>query len=183
MTAIIMVMWLWTAQIKSCHQAHQPTTGLAPTTGAGDPLPGITVTPAAHVMNTEIDLGSAALNSDPVTTAIGAAVTTIHVGVDQDHSTGLLTTTSHVIEAPAPTTATMIHPTAGIPLVGMSPKTTADLAINPENTTTNRPKDLHHLHTLHHGSLRTGNINRSQSMIHHQITIVQMTATVTMMMI
>ena len=137
MTVIIMVMWLWTAQIKFCHQAHQPTTGLAPTKGAGDPLPGKTVTPATHIMNTEIDLGSVALNPDPMTTAVGVAAATIHVGVNQDHSTGLLTTTSHMIEAPAPTAAAVIHLTTDIPLVGMSPKTTADLAIDPKNTTTN----------------------------------------------
>ena len=101
MTAIIMVMWLWAAQIKFCHQVHQPAAGLAPMTGTGDPLPGITVTPAAHVMNTEIDLGSAALNPNSTTTAIGAAATMIHKGVNQDHSTGLLATISHVIEAPS----------------------------------------------------------------------------------
>ena len=88
-----------------------------------------------------------------------------------------------MIEAPALTATVMTHPTAGIPLTGIPPKMTADLAIDLENTTTNRPKDLHHLHTLHHGSLRTGNINRSQLMTHHQITIVQMTTTVTLMMI
>ena len=83
----------------------------------------------------------------------------------------------------APTAAIMTHPTADIPLTGMPPEMTADLAIDLENTTTNQPEDLHHLHTLHHGSLRTGNINKSQSMTHHRITIVQMTTTATLMMI
>ena len=110
-------------------------------------------------MNTEIDLDSVALNPEPVTTAIGAAATMTHVGVSQDHSTSLLATTSQVIEAPALTATVVIHPTTDIP--GMPPKITADLAIGPENTTTNQPQALHHLHTLHHGSLRTGNINRS----------------------
>ena len=50
-------------------------------TEAGGPLPDITVTPAAHVMNTEIDLDSVALNPNPVTTAIGAAATMTPVGV------------------------------------------------------------------------------------------------------
>ena len=152
-------------------------------TEAGGPLPDITVTPATHAMNTEIDLDSVALNPDPMTTAIGAAATTTLIGVNQDHSTGLPITTSHVIEAPALTAAVMTHPTADIPLTGIPPEMTADLAIDPENTTTNWPEDLHHLHTLHHGNLRTGNINRSQSMTHHRITIVQMTMTVTLMMI
>ena len=88
-----------------------------------------------------------------------------------------------MIEAQAPTTAIMTHPITDIPLTGMAPGMTADLTIDPENTTTNWPEGLHHLHTLHHGSLRTGNINKSQLMTLHQITIVQMTITVTLMMI
>ena len=88
-------------------------------------------------MKQEIDLGSATPNPDPVTTAIGAAATTTHVGVNQDHSTGLLTTISHVIEAPALTATAVIHPTADIPLADMSPETTADLTKDPKNTTTN----------------------------------------------
>ena len=118
---------------------------------------------------------------NPVITAIEAAATTTHVGVDPDHSTGLLATTSHVIEAPAFTAAVVIHPTTDT--LGMSPKMTADLAIDPESTTTTQPKVLHHLHTLHHGSLKTGNINGSQSMTHPWIIIVQMTPIATLMMI
>ena len=152
-------------------------------TEAGGPLPDITVTPATHVMNTETDLDSVALNSDPITTAIGAAAAMTPVGVDQDHSTGLPITISPMIEAPALTTTIVTHPTAGTPLTGMPPKMTADLTIDLENTTTNWPKDLHHLHTLHHGSLRTGNINKSQSTTHCQIPIVQMTMTATLMML
>ena len=126
-------------------------------------------------MDTE-DLGSATLDPDPMTTAIGAAAATIPGGVDQDHSIGLPATISHVIEAPAPITATMIHPTADSPPVDMSPETTADPSIKPENSSTNHPKDLH-------GNLRTENINKSQSTIHHQITIVQMTVIGPQMMI
>ena len=76
-------------------------------TEVSGPLPNITVTPAAHVMNTEIDLDSFTLNPNPVTTAIGAAAATTHIGVGQDHSTGLPITTSHVIEAPALTATNM----------------------------------------------------------------------------
>ena len=126
-------------------------------------------------MNTE-GLGSAALDPDPATTAIGAAATTIPKGVDQDHSIGLLAAISHVIEAPAPITAAMIHPTADSPPVDMSPEMTADLTIKPENSSTNHPEHLH-------GNLRTENINKSQSTIHHRITIVQMTAIGPQMMI
>ena len=139
MTVIIMAMELWTAQIKFCHQAHQPAEGLAPMTEAGDLLPDITVTPAVQVMNTEIDLDSVTLNPDPVTTAIGATATTTHAGVDLGHSTDLPGTISHVIEAPAPTTAIVTHPTVHIPLTGLPPEMTANLTIDLENTTTNWP--------------------------------------------
>ena len=134
-------------------------------------------------MNTETDLDSVALDPHPVTTAIGATAPTTHKGVNQDHSTGLPSAISHMTEAPAPTAAIVAHPTADIPLAGIPPEMTADLAIDPGNTTTNWPEDPHHLHTLHHGSLRTGNINKSQLMTHHRITIVQTTMTVTLMMI
>ena len=98
--------------------------------GARDPLPGITLKQAAHVMDTK-DLGSATLDPDPATTAIGAADTTIPRGVDQDHSIGLLAAISHVIEAPAHITAAVIHPTADNQ-VDMSLKMTADPTIKPE---------------------------------------------------
>ena len=126
-------------------------------------------------MNTE-DLGSAILDPNPATTAIGAAATMIPRGVDQGHSIGLLATISRMIEAPAHITATVIHPTTDSPPADMSPKTTADLAIEPKNSSTNHPEVLH-------GNLRTENINKSQSMIHHWITIVQMTAIGPRMMI
>ena len=89
-----------------------------------------------------------------------------------------------MIEAPVPTATIATHPTADLPLTGIPPEMTADLDIDLENNTTNRPKDLHPLHTLHPGNLRTGNINRSQSLTtHHWNTIAQMTMTVTLMMI
>ena len=152
-------------------------------TEAGGLLPDITATPTIHIMNTETDLDSVALNPNPVTTAIGATAATTHVGVDQGHFTGLPNAISHMTEAPAPTIAIMTHPTTDIPIAGIPPKMTADLTIDLENTTTNQPKDPHHPHTLHHGSLRTENINKSQLTTHHQITITQMTMTVTLMMI
>ena len=118
-------------------------------------------------MNTE-DLSTVTLDPNPATTAIGAAAATIPVGVNQDHSIGLLATISHMIEAPALITAAMTHPTADNPPVDMPPEMTADLATEPESNSTNCPKDPH-------GNLRTENINKSQSMIPHRITIVQMT--------
>ena len=121
-------------------------------TEAGGLLPDIAATPAIHVMSTETDLDSAALNPDPATTAIGATATMTLTEVDLGHSTGPPGTISHAIEAPAPTTAITTHLTAGIPLTGMPPKMTADLAIEPVNATTNQPKNTRHLHTRHHGS-------------------------------
>ena len=126
-------------------------------------------------MNTE-DLGSATLDPNPTTAAIGAAAAMTPREVTQGHSIGLLTTISHMIEAPAPITADMIHPTADSLPADMSPKMTADLTIEPANSSTNHPKVLH-------GNLRTENINKSQSTIHHRIIIVQMTAIGPQMMI
>ena len=126
-------------------------------------------------MNTE-DLGSAALNPNPATAAIGAAAAMTPGEVTQGHSIGLLTTISHVIEAPASITADVIHPTADSPPADMSPEMTADLAIEPANSSANHPEVLH-------GNLRTENINKSQPMIHHQIIIVQMTVIGPWMMI
>ena len=146
-------------------------------------LPDITATPATHAMNTGIDPDSVTLGPDPMTTAIGVVATTTLIGVNPDHFTDLPIATSYVIEAPAPTTTIMTHPTADLPLTGIPPEMTSDLDIDLENITTNWPEDLHPLHPLHHGNLRTGNINRSQSMTHHRNTIVQMTMTATPMMI
>ena len=146
-------------------------------------LQDITATPDVHTMNTGTDLDSVTLDPNPITTAIGVVATMTLIGVDPDHSTDFPITTFHVIEAPVPTTAIATHPTTDLPLTGIPPKTTADLDIDPENNTTNQPEDLHPLHTLHPGNLRTGNINRSQSMTHHWNTIAQMTMTVTPMMI
>ena len=152
-------------------------------TGEGDPPLGNPVTPEVHAMNTGTDLDSVTLDLDPVTTTIGVVAATTLVGVNSDHSTDLPIATSHVIGAPVPTTTIVTHLTTDLPLTGIPPEMTADLDIDPENNTTNQPKDLHPLHTLHPGNLRTGNINRSQSMTHHWNTIAQMTMTVTLMMI
>ena len=146
-----------------------------PAKGARDHLPDTTVTPVTHGMNTE-DLDTVALNLDPTITATGATATTITIGVDPDHSIGLLTTISHEIEAPVPITTIVIHLTTDNPPVGMPPEMTADLATEPKGNITNHLEDLH-------GNLKTESINKSQSTIHHLITIVQMTAIGPWMMI
>ena len=116
-------------------------------TEAGGLLPDTTATPTICIMNTETDLDSVALDPDPMTTAIGATATRTHVGADQGHFTGLPNAISHMTEAPAPTAAVVTHPTADIPVAGIPPEMTADLAIDPENTTTNWPEDPNHPHT------------------------------------
>ena len=144
-------------------------------TGARDHLPDTTVTPVAHGSNTE-DPDTVILDPDPTITATGAAATTIPIGVDPDHSIGLLATISHEIEAPVTITAIVIHHTTDNPPVGIPPEMTADLTTEPEGNITNRPKDLH-------GNLKTESTNKSQSMTHHLITIAQMTAIGPWMMI
>ena len=75
------------------------------------------------------------------------------VGINPDHSIGLLTIISHETEAPVLTTIIMIHPITNIPPVGIPPEMTADLATGPDGNITNRPEDLH-------GNLRIESINK-----------------------
>ena len=152
-------------------------------TEAGGLLPYITATPTIHIMNTETDQDSAALDPGPVTTVTGATAATTLVGANQGHFTGLPNIISHVTEAPAPTTTVMTLPTADIPIAETPPEMTASLAIDPENITTDWPEDLCHPHTQHRGSLRTENINKSQLTTCCQIIMTQMTMTATLMMI
>ena len=106
----------------------------------------ITATPDAHAMNTGTDLDSVALDLDPVTTAIGVVAAMTLIEVTPDHSTDLPITTSHMIEAPVPTAAIVIHPTADPCPIGTLPKMTAHLNIGPGNIITNQTEDLHPLH-------------------------------------
>ena len=152
-------------------------------TEVGGLLLDITAIPDAHASNTGTDLDSVTLDPNLVTTAIGVVAATTLVEVDPDHSTDLPIATSHMIEAPVPTAAVMTHPTTDLLPTGIPPEMTADLDVDPENYTTNQLEDLHPLHTHHPGDLRTGNINRSQLMTHHQNTRAQMTMTATRMMI
>ena len=125
-------------------------------------------------MNTGIDLGSVTLSPNPMTTTIGVVATTTLIGVDPDHSTDLPSQLSHDRSS---SSYNCCHDTPHCrPSTNRNTsEMTADLDIDLENNTTNWPEDLHPLHTLHPGNLRTGNINRSQLMTHHWNTIVQMT--------
>ena len=84
------------------------------------------------------------------------------------------TTTSHIIEAPALTTAVMIHPTTDIP--GMPPRDNSrSCTKDPENTTTNWPKTPSS--SSHTASWKSKDRKHKQVTIddlHCQITIVQM---------
>ena len=182
-TVIIMDMSPWTAQIRYHHQVHQPTAGLTPTTGVGDLPLDVTVTPDTHAMTSGTDPDSVALNSNPVTTAIGVVATRTLIEVASDNSTDLPITTSHMTEAPVPTAAVMIHLTADPHLIGTLPKMTADPDIGPGNHITSQTKVLHPFHRHHLGNTRTKDTNKSQLMTHHQNTTAQMTMTATQMMI
>ena len=158
-TVIITDMLPWTAQIRYHHWVHQPATGLTPMTGVGDLPLDITATPDAHAMTTGTDLDSVALDPDPVTTAIGVVAARILIEVAPYHSTDLPIATSHVTEAPVPTTAITIHLTADPHLTGTLPTMTADLDIGAGNHITNQTEVLHPLHGHHLGNTRTKDTN------------------------
>ena len=86
-------------------------------------------------------------------------------------------------EAPVPTSAIMIHPTADPHLTGTLPRMTADPDIGPGNISTNQTKALHPLHRHCPGNIRTGDTNKSQLTTHHWNTIAQTTMIVTPMRI
>ena len=162
MTVIIMDMSPWTAQIRNCHLAHQPAAGLTPMTGVGDLPLDVTVTPDAHAMT------AVTPDPTPVTTAIGVIAARTPTEVALDYSTDLPAAASHMTGAPAPTAATATHLTTDLHLIGILPKMTADLNIDPGNIITNQPEDPHPLHRHNLGNIRTKDTNKSQLMTHHQ---------------
>ena len=134
-------------------------------------------------MSTGTDLDFVALDINTVITAIGAVATMTLVEVALDHFTGLPIATSHMTEAPVPTTTVMIHPTADPHPTGTLPGMPADPDIGPGNIGTNWTKDLQALHGHCPGNTRTEDTDKSQSMTHHWNTIAQMTMTATLMRI
>ena len=167
---IITDMSPWTAQTKYCHLVHQPTAELKPMTGVGDLPLDTTATPDTHAMTIGTDLGSVALDPDPITTAIGVVATGTLAEVTPDHSTDLPIAISHVTEAPVPTATVTIHLTTDLHLIGTLPETTADLNIGPGNNITNQTEDLHPLHRLHHGDIRTKDTNKQSPYMQGSIT-------------
>ena len=183
MTVIITDMSPWTAQIRYHHLVHQHAAGWTPMTGVRDLPLDITVTLDTHTMTTGTNLDSVTPDLAPVTTAIGVVATRTLTEVYPDNSTGLPIAASHVTGALVPITAVMTHLTTDLHLIGIIPKMTADLNIDPGNNTTHQPKDLHLLHRHHLGNIRTRGTNRSQLMTHHQSTTAQMITKATQRMI
>ena len=109
-------------------------------------------TPDVHATTTGTDLDSVALNPDPITTTIGGAAARTLVEVAPGHSADLRDATSHMTEAPVPTTAIMLHPTTDPHLTGTLPGMTGDPDIGPGNIITNQTEDLHPLHRHYLGN-------------------------------
>ena len=161
MSVIITDMSPWTAQIRYCHQVHQPATGLTPMIGVGDLPLDVTATPDAHAMTTGTDLDSVTLDPNPVTTAIGVVATRTLIEVAPNLSTDLPVTTSHVTEALVPTAIAMTHLTTDLHPIEILPEMTADCNTDPESNTTDQPKVLLPLHRHHPGIIRIRDTNRS----------------------
>ena len=183
MTVIITDMLPWTAQIRYHHLAHWHATGLTPMTGMIDPPLDVIAIPDVHTMITRIDPDSVIPGPTPITIDIGVAAARTPVEVTPGHSTDLPTIVSHVTGAQVPTTTAMTHCTADLHLIGILPKMTADLDINLENNTTDRPMDPHPPHKHHLGNIRIRDTSKSPLMTHHQNTTAQMIMTVTQRMI
>ena len=183
LTAINMDTLPWIALIKNHHWAHQHTAEVTPLIGMiGHPL-GIIVTP--DILTMIIKIGPGLVIPDPthITIDIGVAAIMTPVGPIPGHFTDLPIIASHATEAQVHTTVTETHHTADLHPIEISPKMTADLNTNPENNITNQHKDLLQAHKQHHGSINTEDTNRSQLMIHHPNTTVQMINKVTPRMI
>ena len=86
-------------------------------------------------MITRIDPDSVAPNLASINTDIGEAATRTATEVTPGHSTDLLAIASHITGAPVPIATTMTHLTTDLHLIGIPPKMTADLDINPASKT------------------------------------------------
>ena len=182
-TVIITDMLPWTARIRYHHLAHWHAAGLTPMTGMINPPLGIIATPDIHTMITRIDPGSVAPDLALKTIAIGVVATRTPTEVTPGHSTDLAAVVSHITGAQVPTTTATTHHTADLCLIGILPKMTADLDINPENHTTDWSADPHSPHKHHLGNIRIRDTSKSPLMTHCQNITAQMIMTVTQRMI
>ena len=148
----------------------------------GHPL-GIIVTP--DILTMIIKIGPGLVVPDPIHIPmdIGVAAIMTPIGATPGHSTDLPNVVSHATEAQVPTTIAVTHHTADLHPIGIFPKMTADLDTNPKNNITNWHKNPLQTHKQHLGSIKIEDTNRSQLMIHHPNTTVQMIKIVTPRMI
>ena len=182
-TVINMDMLPWTALIKYHHQAHQHAE-VTPLIGMIGPPLGIIATPDVLTVITKIGTGLVIPDPTHITMDIGVAAIMTPVGAAPGHSTDLPNIASHATEAQVHTTTAMTHHTTDLHPIEIFPKMTADLNhTNPKNNITNQHKDLPQAHKQHHGKIKTEDTNKSQLMIHHQNTTVQMIKIVTLRMI
>ena len=128
--------------------------------GVGDPPLDVTVTPDTHAMITGTGLDSVIPNLAPVTTDTGVVAARTPIEVTSDHSIDLPIAVSHITEALVLTATAMTCLTADLHLIGIPPRMTADLDINPGDNTTDQPRDLHPFHRHHLGNIRTRDTNR-----------------------
>ena len=184
LTVINMDTLPWIALTKYHHQAHQHAAEVTLLIGLiGHPL-GIIVTPDILTMIIKIGPGLVVPNPAHITMDIGVAAIMTPIEAAPGHPTDLHNIVSHATEAQAHTTTAVTHHTADLHPIKSFPKMTADLAYtNPENNITNQHKDLLQAHKQHHGKIETEDTNKSQLMIHHLNTTVQMIKIVTPRMI
>ena len=182
-TVTIMDMLPWTAWIRYHHLVQQHATGLTPMTGVKDPPLDIIVTPDAHTMITRIDPDSVAPNLTPVTTDIGVVATRTTTEVTPGHSTDLPAIVSHITGAPVPTATATTNLTTDLHLIGILPKMTADLNINPTSNTIDWPADPCSLCEHQLGNIRIRDTSKLLSTTHRQSTTAQMIMTVIQRMI
>ena len=179
-TAINMDMLPWTSLIKYHHQAHQHITEVTPLIDVIGPPLGIIATPDILTMITKTGTGLVIPDPTHITMDIGIAAIMTPIGATPGHSTDLPNVVSHATEAQVHTTTPMTHHTTDLHPIEFFPKMTADLNhTNPENNITNQHKDLPQAHKQHCGKIKTEDTNRSQLVIHHWNTTVQMIKIVT----
>ena len=183
MTMMITDMLPLTAWIRYHHLAHWHAAGLTPMTAMIDPPLDIIATPDVHTMITRIDPGSVVPSPTPVTIDIGVAATRTPIEAAPGHSTDLPDVASHATEAQVPTATAMTHHAADLHFIGILPKMTADLNINPENNTTDWHTDACPPRKQHLGNIRIRDTSKSPLMTHHHNTTAQMIMTVTQRMI
>ena len=140
MTVIIMDMLPWTAWIRYHHLAHWHTTVLTPMTGMKDPPLDVIATPDIHTMITRIDPGS-------VTPDLHLCNHRYRSSSCQDshrsHSRSFHRPSCHSFSHHRSSSSycyccNTLHYT-DLHLIGILPKMTADLNINPNSNTTDQP--------------------------------------------